>query len=93
MNVQAEVSLYPLRTDRLGEAVDRFAGELRGAGLTVRTGSMSSTLAGDAEEVFAALGRAFQRAAEAHEVVLVVKVSNACPADAAGRGNGKAGSA
>ena len=89
MNVQAEVSLYPLRTDRLGDAIDAFAGELRRTGLTVRTGSMSSALAGDAEEVFAALGRAFQHAAEAHEVVLVVKVSNACPPAVAAREDGE----
>ncbi len=79
MNIQAEVSLYPLGAAELGEAIDSFLRELENAGLTVHKGHMSSMLAGDVDEVFAALGKAFTSVANRHKVVLVLKVSNACP--------------
>lgn len=79
MNVQAEVSLYPLRTSDLGGAIDQFLGKLKAAGLTVQPGNMSSMMTGDADSVFAAVGTAFQAAAADAPVVLVMKVSNACP--------------
>ena len=79
MNIQAEVSLYPLGAPELGEAIDSFLGELENTGLTVHKGNMSSTLAGDVDEVFAALGKAFKAVANRYKVVLILKVSNACP--------------
>ena len=81
MNVQAEVSLYPLRTREIGEAIDSFVNGLERAGLTVRKGNMSTTLSGDGDVVFAAVARAFTAAADGGQVVLVMKVSNACPSD------------
>lgn len=87
MNVQAEVSLYPLRTSELGEAIEGFLGDLKDARLTVRKGNMSSTLAGDVDEVFAALGRAFKVVASRGQVVLVLTVSNACPSCGPAQGN------
>ena len=59
MNVQAEVSLYPLRTSDLGHPIESFLGELKAADLLVRQGSVSSTVSGDADEVFA-VGASFQ---------------------------------
>jgi uncharacterized protein YqgV (UPF0045/DUF77 family) len=79
MNVQAEVSLYPLRTQNLGRPIDGFLDGLHAAGLTVEPGRMSSTVQGDVETVFTTLGNAFRDAAEEHQVVLILKVSNACP--------------
>lgn len=79
MNVQAEISLYPLRTNNLGHAIEEFLGELKAAGLTVTPGNMSSTVSGEAGAVFPAVGTAFKAAAESGQVVLVMKVSNACP--------------
>jgi uncharacterized protein YqgV (UPF0045/DUF77 family) len=86
MTVQAEASLYPLRTERVGEAVEGFVRQLRRAGLTVRQGAMSTTVSADLDAVFGAMARAFATVADGAQVVLVLKVSNACPADAAQRG-------
>ena len=82
MNVQAEVSLYPLRTTRVGPAIGRFVDVARARGLTVAPGPMSSRLRGESGAVFSALDAAFSEVAEAGEVVLVLKVSNACPEEA-----------
>jgi uncharacterized protein YqgV (UPF0045/DUF77 family) len=81
VKIQAEASLYPLRTDTVGMPIRDFLVSLEDAGLVVQQGNMSSTLAGDVDEVFAALSRAFQRAANRFHVVLILKVSNACPLD------------
>ena len=64
MTVQAEVSLFPLR---------------QGNNLNVKAGSMSSVISGDSQTVFQALQKAFEHAAKKYEVVLTVKISNACP--------------
>lgn len=84
MNVQAEVSLYPLRTPALSRPIDAFLAGLQTAGLQVTPGRMSSEVEGDVETMFAALGKAFRGAAKEHQVVLSLKVSNACPS---GRGS------
>ncbi|MFA4944793.1 MAG: YkoF family thiamine/hydroxymethylpyrimidine-binding protein [Lentisphaeria bacterium] len=86
MNVQAEISLYPLRTNELGQAIGNFLGELKAAGLTVQPGNMSSVVAGEAGAIFSAVAAAFKAAAENGQVVLVMKVSNACPPGATTEG-------
>ncbi len=80
MIVQAEVSLYPLRTHSLSEPIGEFLESLSRPGLEVEAGRMSSRLTGESELVFAALTAAFANAAGEHHVVLTVTVSNACPA-------------
>lgn len=79
MKIEAEVSLYPLRTAKLGRPIRSFVENLTKHGVSVDSGSMSSRIAGDASEVFAALFAAFTKVAEENEVVLIVKASNACP--------------
>jgi len=79
MNVQADISLYPLRTDHLGHAIKTFLDEMTAGGLTVQPGKMSSMVAGEVDTVFSSLAAAFKAAAENGQVVLVTKVSNACP--------------
>jgi uncharacterized protein YqgV (UPF0045/DUF77 family) len=86
MNVQAEISLYPLRTEDLGNAVEAFLRDLKAAGVTVQPGNMSSTVSGDVSTVFSTMGAAFAAVAEDSQFVLVMKVSNACPS-----GNAKQG--
>jgi uncharacterized protein YqgV (UPF0045/DUF77 family) len=81
MNIQAEVSLYPLRTARIGPVLERFLSQLGNYPLEVTAGPMSSRLVGNHAEVFAALSEAFMAVAEEQQVVLLTKVSNACPAD------------
>ena len=41
---------------------------------------MSTEMTGDSEDVFHGLRDAFEQLAEKHDIVLVCKVSNACPA-------------
>ena len=79
MNIQAEISLYPLRTSDLGHAIESLLDELKAAGLAVQPGNMSSTVAGDVDAVFSTVGAAFKAVAENGQVVLVMKVSNDCP--------------
>ena len=79
MKVQAEVSLYPLRRASLVESIDSFVQRLREAGFSVTVGPMSSHISGECESVFGALAGAFDEAAHSGDVVLTVKVSNACP--------------
>ncbi|HOF19311.1 MAG TPA: YkoF family thiamine/hydroxymethylpyrimidine-binding protein [Phycisphaerae bacterium] len=86
MNVQAEISLYPLRTHHLGHAIGTFLGKLKAAGLTVAPGNMSSTVSGEIDAVFSTVGTAFQAAAGNDPTVLVMKVSNACPSGDTGEG-------
>jgi len=83
MMIQAEVSLYPLRTDEIGVTIESFNGDLKDSGLAVHKAAMSTKLAGDVDEVFGALGEAFKHVANDHQVVLVLKASNACPSDGA----------
>ncbi len=82
--VTAQVALYPLRTAHLSPAIEAFAAEMRASGLSVEMGAMSTAVCGDAEEVFAALSRAFSAAAMEHQVVMQVTVSNACPEQGSG---------
>ena len=81
MNVQAEVSLYPLHIQEIREVVDSFVNVLERAGLTMHKENMSTTLSGDVNELFGAVGRAFTTVANGDQVVLVMKVSNACPSN------------
>ena len=81
MNIQAEVSLYPLRTDGLAAPIGAFCEALAHSGLDVRSGSMSTRVSGECGGVFGGLAQAFALVAEANEVVLVAKVSNSCPED------------
>jgi len=78
MNVQAEISLYPLRTNDLEHAIESFLGDLRATGLPVQPGDMSSMVSGDVDAVFSAVGAAFKTVAKDGRAVLVIKVSNAC---------------
>jgi uncharacterized protein YqgV (UPF0045/DUF77 family) len=81
MNVQAEISLYPLRTPTLTENIGRFLEHVHSVGLHVEMGAMSSRVRGDCKTLFRALGEAFETAALDIDVVLTVKVSNACPVE------------
>lgn len=83
MNVQAEVSLYPLRSAELSEPVERFCQVLRDFNLRPETGKMSTLLCGELDHVFLALKRAVQEVGRDYQIVLAVKISNACPEDLA----------
>lgn len=84
MKIQAEVSLYPLRTGRLEQPVETFRQLLLQEGLEIDLGPMSTRIYGDCEPVFSALRQAFVQIAEEYEAVLTIKISNACPGKTVG---------
>jgi uncharacterized protein YqgV (UPF0045/DUF77 family) len=77
--ISAQVSVYPLRQDRLTPAIEAVKAALEAYGLNVEVGAMSTHVTGDAKSLFAALGEAFVRAAGSGQVVMTITVSNACP--------------
>ena len=79
MNVQAEVSFYPLRTERIGAALNQFVDTLEQADVEVSVGPMSTRIDGETNEVFEAVRQAFTQTAETYPSVLVLKLSNSCP--------------
>lgn len=79
MKVQAEISIYPLRTKGVGEAVTEFVEILKGQDLEVSTSAMSTFAAGESEQLFTGCEKGFERLAEKYDVVLNMRISNACP--------------
>jgi uncharacterized protein YqgV (UPF0045/DUF77 family) len=78
--ISAQVSLYPLRQSELAPAIARAVQAFRARGLEVKPGAMSTLVTGEAEAVFDALEASFQSAADLGDVVMVVSLSNCCPA-------------
>jgi uncharacterized protein YqgV (UPF0045/DUF77 family) len=79
MTVSAQISVYPLRQEHLGPAIDAVRTALEGRGIEVEVGPMSTLATGETEDLFDALREAFARAAATGPVALVLTVSNACP--------------
>ena len=79
MIVSAQISVYPLRQEHLGPAIEEVRASLAGHGLTPEIGPMSTIVVGEDAVVFAALAAAFAKAAVRGEVVMTLTVSNACP--------------
>jgi uncharacterized protein YqgV (UPF0045/DUF77 family) len=79
MIASAQISVYPLRQDRLTPAIEAVQESLAAHGLTSEVGPMSTIVVGEDSAIFAALGEAFAKAAELGHVVMTVTVSNACP--------------
>ena len=81
MKIQAEISLYPFGVEHLGQPIREFVAALEHEGFEVEIGSMSSKLTGDSTAFFSSLDRVFTHIAEKYPCVLVLKVSNICPAE------------
>jgi uncharacterized protein YqgV (UPF0045/DUF77 family) len=79
MDVSAQISLYPLRQDRLSPAIRELQAALAAGTLTVAPGPMSTLVTGEAGALFDALKASFLRAAATGHVVMTVTLSNACP--------------
>jgi len=84
MYVQTEVSLYPLRSEDVSGTIQAFCDVLRERGLPVETGNMSSVVSGDLDAVFDGVQSAVAEVGETREIVLVLKLSNACPREPQG---------
>lgn len=81
MQIQAEISLYPLgELDALPEIL-AFIDRLEAAGLEVQPGPLSTLASGECRAVFAALGEAFAAAGGKGRRVLTVKALSG-PAEA-----------
>ena len=79
MIASAQVSIYLLRQERLGPAVEAVRAALVAHGLEPDVGPMSTVVVGEDAVIFAALGDAYARAAESGHVVMTATISNACP--------------
>lgn len=79
MKIQAQISIYPLRTEFLSEPIDEFCRILKDRGLKVETQTMGSFILGESDIVFKSAQEAFEQIAEKYNVVMDFKISNACP--------------
>jgi uncharacterized protein YqgV (UPF0045/DUF77 family) len=75
----AQVSMYPLRQERVGPAIETVRAAFEARGLKPEIGPMSTRAVGKSDLIFAALAEAFATAAEMGEVVMTITMSNACP--------------
>lgn len=80
MDVSAQVSLYPLGQEDLAPAIGEIWKALAAHGLDYTPGPMSTLTWGDDEAILNALRDGFRRAAELGPAVLVITLTNACPA-------------
>ena len=79
MITSMELSLYPLEEAGIGLITNEFISVLEESDLTVTMGQMSTIVTGDSSKLFTALEKAYTMVAEKYGIVLVCKISNACP--------------
>jgi len=79
MNVELEVSLYPLTKEYLEHPVHDFVELLEKHGCTVENGPLSSIVKGESSSVFEALRLGYEQAVQKSGCVLIVKACNVCP--------------
>jgi uncharacterized protein YqgV (UPF0045/DUF77 family) len=79
MVISAQISIYPLRQERLSPAVEAVSRALSDSGLQPEVGPMSTLVTGEAGLVFTALRAGFEAAAATGHVVMTLTLSNACP--------------
>lgn len=79
MYIQAEVSLYALRTNDLSSPIEIFSKVFEGQDVRVIPGAMSTIIGGERGLVLDLIKKAFEATSEGDEVVLTAKISNACP--------------
>jgi quercetin dioxygenase-like cupin family protein len=79
IGVTAQVSLYPLRQEHLGPAIEAAIDAWQAHGLKVMPGTMSTFITDEGGTLWVALRDGFAAACAHGETVMVVTVSNACP--------------
>ena len=79
MKIQAELSLYPLKTKELDSSIEAFLRALARKGISVDPGPMSTVVSGESRAVFRGISKGFEKLVKRDEIVLIAKVSNACP--------------
>jgi len=80
MEVEAEVSLYPLGEPHLSHPIQAFVKVLKDSGCEAEIGQMSTLVKGESKRVFDALRLGYEKACEQGGALLVVKASNCFPA-------------
>jgi uncharacterized protein YqgV (UPF0045/DUF77 family) len=81
VKASAQISVYPLRQQHLGPAIEAVRASFEKQGLVPEVGPMSTLVNGDAARIFDAVREAFESVAETGNVAIVLTLSNACPAD------------
>ena len=81
MKVQAEISIYPLRTKSVSEPIKEFCEILYANGLETKITSMSTFISGESKDLFKACDEVFKQLTQKYEIVMNMKISNACPLD------------
>jgi uncharacterized protein YqgV (UPF0045/DUF77 family) len=81
--ISVQLSVYPLRQPEIGPTISKVIEVLRGQGLDVRTGTMSTMVIGDCDTVFDGIKASFRVAAVSGDVVMIASISNCCPLPAA----------
>ena len=79
MQVSAQISLYPLRQQRLSPAIEEAWEILERNEIDLEKGTMSTVVSGEVDKVFGAIKEVFLRSAEKGQVSMVVTFANACP--------------
>ena len=79
MHISVQISLYPLKQDRLSPAIETAWEIFEKSHLETVKGAMSTLVSGEAELVFAAVKEVFLRTAGMGPVSMVATFSNACP--------------
>jgi uncharacterized protein YqgV (UPF0045/DUF77 family) len=79
MKIQAELSLYPLKTKELAPSIEAFLRALARRGISIDPGPMSTVVSGESGILFPAISGSFKKVAELNEILLIAKFSDACP--------------
>jgi len=79
MEISAQISLYPLKQERLSPAIEEAWRIIEEYDIITQKGSMSTVLTGDRKEVFDAVTEIFEELSKKGMLVLNVTFSNACP--------------
>ena len=79
MEVEIEVSLYPLGEPHLSHPIQAFVKIFEDCGCEAEVGQMSTIVKGESKEVFEALRMGYEEACEQGGCLLIVKASNVCP--------------
>ena len=79
MFISAQISLYPLKEQKLSPIIEEAWKILEENQLDLEKGAMSTVVAGEANRVFTAIREVFLKTVEKGAVSMVVTYSNACP--------------
>lgn len=80
MQIAAEISLHPLRQEKLSPAIGAFSKALRAGGLELNRGPVTTSVRGEHIDLFPALQKGLEEAAKHGDASLSATITTA-PAD------------